>query len=265
MNIAFLKLRVADDAWLVMDRGPDRDGEPDWASVARSACHRSRGASASGIVVVTRGESRHQARAWDRTGESRALGPAAALCAARWLFDAGRSRADLIAIDGEGGETEVLVLDSRNFGLALGEATLPSGGALGTGTAAARLLKRPKGPADGMGSMTVALRGELLRVRIFDGLPEGRPSDRRPAVTAACISRSLLSVRRGRADALLAAAASCAVAAALDCAEPELSVTAGGETILVQRPDGPGLFVAAEASYCLSGELWIPEAGDQAK
>lgn len=260
MDIAFLKLRVANDPWLVIDRGGVGASEPDWPTVARLACHRTRGAGASGIVAVERGAARHAVMAWDRLGRACPLAPSAALCAARWLFDAGRTQADAIAMDAAGGASEVIVLDSRHFGLMLGEPSGPDGRRLDPDSA--RFMSKPREPADGMGAMAVSLRGETLRVRIFDGAAGigSRRKEKREAV-ALCVSRTALSVRRGGHDALLAAAAATALASALDCAEPELAVAMGGDAILLQRPEGDAYFAAAEAIYCLSGQLWIPEAG----
>ncbi|TFG83992.1 MAG: hypothetical protein E4H20_04250 [Spirochaetales bacterium] len=242
MNLHFLKLRVADDPWLLIDWTSDSGDGPDWAAVAHELCHGVRGASASGLVVVERSDAGFVASPWGRNGLPCPLEPSAALCTARWLFDTGRTNEESIAIRSRDGDYEAMVLDSRNFGLALGSMTVD-----GSPTA-----------------LMVALAGKTVPVRLFDG---GLPSRRRsggarestPVVEVFAIARHALRARRNGQDALAAAAAALAASSTADFAEREATVGLGPDEVLVQWPETGQVFVAAEARYCFSGDFWAEE------
>lgn len=271
MNIPFLKLRVADCPWIVFDRSttmigsaapPPDSGDRPWPAVARVVCDSRRGAAAVGVVVIGDDDGRLGVRTWDSGGEERAPTPAALLCASRLLFDAGRAGAESIELAAGGGTAEVLVLDSRSFGLSVGVPATEDGSPLerrygsgGLGLAAA--------PGAGV-AMLLRVGGERVDVALYDGPRGARSGARRGRsetvrVDAIAVARHELRVRRGSADPLLAAAASTAAAVVADYADRETVAVVRGDRLVVQWPEGGPLFVAAAPEYCLSGEFWLPE------
>lgn len=262
MNLPFLKLRVADCPWILFDRCSSVGAEPPWASIAVDICSRSRGASAVGIVVIGRESSANVARAWDARGEPLAPPPAAALCASRLLFDAGRGGADSVSFRSTGGETEAMAIDSRTLGLSVGVPALGDGspvdgafGALGAGLRAA--------PGSGV-AIPLRLGGEDVDVALFDlppakrgGSPSGSPSNGR--VEAFAVSRQELRVRRATLDPVVAAASATVAAVIADYADRETAVLIGRDRLVVQWPEGGPVFVASTPEYCLSGEFWVAE------
>ncbi len=264
MNLNFLKLRVADCAWILFDSqaSADRDnarGEPDWSGVAAGVCDRARGAAASGIVVMNRAGAVNIVRAWDDHGRACVPSPAALLCASRWLFDAGRAGADSVIIENGRDAWEILVIDSRTFGLAIGtpahEGGAPFGAVLdGGGVDVAS--------AGGAGVVIpVVIGAETLAVSLLDRPPRrGRRKTERRDLDALVVSRQEIRVRRAHRDPILAAAASIAAAFIADYADREASVFVGRERLVVQWPERGQVFVAAAPSYCLAGEFWTEEA-----
>ncbi len=223
-------------------------------AAAGRACEPGCGAAASGVVVLRRDAL--TAEAFSSHGSSMPLPPAAALCAARWLLDAGRSSRDTVLISAageDGASTEVLTVDSRAFALNLG---------------AVRILEKTAAPRDSGPGKNPALAlfrinagGKELTLRLFDGslAPGTRRACPRSEVLAACVSRDRVRVYRGACDALLAAVASCAAAADLGLAEAECAADLRDGIVLVQKPDDGSLVVLAEPEYCFSGEIWIQE------
>jgi len=258
MNLPFLKLRVADCPWILFDRCSSVGSEPPWASVAVDICSRSRGASAVGIVVIGRESSANVARAWDARGEPLSPPPAAALCASRLLFDAGRGGADSVSFRSIGGETEAMAIDSRTLGLSVGVPALGDGsavggafGALGAGLRAA--------PGSGV-AIPLRLGGDGVDVALFDLPPSKRgesPSNGR--VEAFAVSRQELRVRRASFDPVVAAASATVAAVIADYADRETAVLIGRDRLVVQWPEGGPVFVASAPEYCLSGEFWVAE------
>ncbi len=272
MNLSFLKLRVADCPWILFDRLPasGKDsvrGELPWDSIAVDICSRSRGAAAVGIVVVERDGDTNIVRTWDAEGASCAPPPAAALCASRLLFDAGRAGSESIAFRSSGGDTEVLVIDSRILGISVGIPAREDGS----------ILAGVMGPA-GLGlsvqsgsgvALPVSLCGTAVEVALFDR-PPARPAFRGQAgrlathglkrVEVLAISRQELRVRRGACDPVLAAAAAAAAAVVADYADRESACLLAGDRLVAQWPEKGPVFVAAAPEYCLSGEFWFTEA-----
>lgn len=267
MNLSFLKLRVADRAWILFNaralaNGVERRGGPDWSGVAAGVCDRYRGAAASGIVVVDEEGQGNSIRAWDSRGRPVCPEPAAILCASRWLFDAGRAGPDSVAMTCGRDAWEVLVIDSSTFGLAIGtpahqDGTPVEGGSYGSRVAATL----------GAGIVVpVSVGSAMLDVTLFDRPPRRarRTSGRTGlpgGIEALVVSRQEVRVRRGRHDPVLASAASIAAAFIADYADREASVVVGGERLVVQWPDGGQVFVAAAPAYCLSGEFWTEDPG----
>jgi len=264
MNLTFLKLRVANCAWILFDAQVlvDRDNtrsEPDWSGVAAGVCDRARGAAASGIVVMSRAGAVNIMRTWDDHGCACAASPAALLCASRWLFDAGRAGADSVMIENGRDAWEVLVIDSRTFGLAIGAPAHEDGALFGAVLDGGRIDIAATGGAGIV--IPVMIGDETLAVTLFDQPPRrsGRKTDQR-GIDALVVSRQEIRVRRAHRDPILAAAASIAAAYIADYADREASVFVGGERLVVQWPERGQVFVAAAPSYCLSGEFWTEEA-----
>ncbi|MDX9898078.1 MAG: hypothetical protein RBT62_04105 [Spirochaetia bacterium] len=261
MNLSFLKLRVADCPWILFDasamvRNKDTGTlKPDWASVAQAICGRSRGASAEGIILADSARDGQHLEAWSRNGSQCSLSPTAALCAARWLFDAGRASRD----------SEVLVIDSRNFGLGIGMPESPGGGSLLETLGGLRL---GTSVGKGLGILVpVSIGGYDINAVLFDSPPPLSYSDRLKATRSSgessievlVVSRAELRLKRGRSDPILAAAAALAAAVAVDVADREVVVTTGGDRLVAQWPEHGPVFVAAAPSYCLSGEFWAED------
>ncbi|PKL25137.1 MAG: hypothetical protein CVV47_07590 [Spirochaetae bacterium HGW-Spirochaetae-3] len=268
MNLSFLKLRVADCPWILFDRYPSavhpldggRSDEPPWASIAVDICSRSKGASAVGIVVIGRDAAVNVVRAWDSRGNPLAPPPAAALCASRLLFDAGRGGADSVSFMSMGSEIESMAIDSRTLGLSVGVPVLGDGspvdgafGALGAGLRA----------ASGSGvAIPLRIGGEDVDVALFD-LPPARRIGSAPIggrVEAFAVSRQELRVRRAVCDPVVAAAASTVASVIADYADRETAVLIGRDRLVVQWPEGGPVFVASTPEYCLSGEFWVAES-----
>jgi len=267
MNLPFLKLRVADCPWILFDRYSSVGAEPPWASIAVDVCSRSRGASAVGIVVLGRESSANVARAWDARGEPLPPPPAAALCASRLLFDAGRGGADSVSFRSTGGETEAMAIDSRTLGLSVGAPVLGDGspvdgafGALGAGLRAA--------PGAGV-AIPLRIGAEDVDVTLFDLPPAARGGFALAGsaaggkaggrVEAFAVSRQELRVRRAARDPVVAAAAATVAAVIADYADRETAVLIGRDRLVVQWPEGGPVFVASAPEYCLSGEFWVAE------
>jgi len=275
MNLSFLKLRVADCPWILFDRlsapGGDRGAvDLPWESIAVDICSRSRGAAGSGIVVVEREGDTSIVRTWDAEGASCIPPPAAALCASRLLFDAGRAGSESIVFRSSGGDTEVLVIDSRTLGIPVGIPARADGAVLAG-------VWGPDGPGlsvrPGSGvALPVRLYGHAVEVALYARPPARSSSRAGPGhgagravapgfkrVEVLAVSRQELRVRRGVCDPIVAAAAASAAAVVADYADRETACLLAGDRLVVQWPEAGPLFVAAAPEYCLSGEFWLTE------
>lgn len=268
MNLSFLKLRVADSAWILFNTHAPANGvkiqsEPDWSGVAVGVCDRFRGAAGSGIIVVDQEGPTNGIRTWDGQGRTGAPEPAAILCASRWLFDAGRAGADSIVMVSGRDVWEVLVIDSSTFGLAIGTPTHQDGLPLEGGPDGDRV---DVVAAHAAGIVVPVMVGSMmLDVTLYDRPPprlRRKPTNSDGAgsgIEALVVSRQEIRVRRAHHDPVLAAAASIAAAFIADYADREATVFVGGERLVVQWPDRGQVFVAAAPSYCLSGDYWTEE------
>lgn len=268
MNLSFLKLRVADSAWILFNAraladGSDIHGEPDWSGVAIGVCDRLRGAAGSGIIVVDQSGLTNGIRTWDGQGQPGDPEPAAILCASRWLFDAGRAGADSVAMVCGRDAWEVLVIDSSTFGLAIGTPAHQDGLPL----EGSPVAERPDVVAARAAGIVVPVMvgSKMLDVTLYDRPPRrprrkpANPGEADSGIEALVVSRQEIRVRRAHHDPVLAAAASIAAAFIADYADREATVFVGGERLVVQWPDRGQVFVAAAPSYCLSGEYWTEE------
>ncbi|MBN2875191.1 MAG: hypothetical protein JXM71_08850 [Spirochaetales bacterium] len=268
MNLPFFKVRVATCPWIVFDRtaaalgnGEAQDRSDDyWSDMAVGTCDRTRGAAAEGLVVISGDEGADSLRFWNREGRAVEPLPGALLCASRLIFDAGRVGSDIVKLSTSSGDAEVLVIDSRNFGIAVGEPTREDGLVLSAASVAGGLGRPAR---SGVGVMVpVRFGARTVEVSLFDAPPAKAARTRTqrsrsiPRVEALVVSRSELRVRRGACDPVLAAAAAVVAAATADYAERDATVITGGSGLIVQWPEGEPVFVAAAPEYCFSGEFW---------
>jgi hypothetical protein len=263
MNLPFLKLRVADCAWVLFDRWEaSGEGELPWASIAVGICDRYRGAAAVGLVAVKRQGDANLIETWDASGEPIAPPPSASLCASRLLFDAGRAGPDSVEFRSSAGTVEALVIDSRVLSLPLGVPLREDGGPLGDayGSGGLRLSAAPGSVV----VMPVVLNGEGVEVALYDRPPAGRRArsatgagNRR--VEALAVSRQELRVLRRSRDPLVAAAAATAAAIVADYADRECAAMIAGHRLAAQWPEDGPVFVAAAPEYCFSGDFWVTE------
>jgi diaminopimelate epimerase len=242
MDLRFTKLRVCDDAWLIVDRRGAAGADPDWAACAKALCHRSRGAAARGLVVLEGAGAPLLARSWDARGEACPLSPSAI----RWAFDNGLADGEAVRIMAREGEREAFALDSQSLGVGLGRVE----------------LNRARG------GFTARAMGRELRLVLADGEPPRRPAakpgrevaERRPSsLEAGVISRSRIVLSRLGEDGLLAAAVALTAAHEAGLADREASVEWRGELVLAQLLEDGEAYAAAVAAYVIRGEFW---AGD---
>jgi hypothetical protein len=249
MNLHFLKLRVAADPWILVNRcgpaGPDMPaGMTDWQAAATLVCHPYKGVSARGMVVVDGEAEPYRVQAWNTGGQLKDVPPVAALCAARWLFDNGRAAGETVTIAGIGKPVEILVLDSRNFGLALGNPQ------------ALKVEKRTPG------RFAIALPDKTLQVRLHDGAVPRNSSpgmDDKDLIQVGCVARHELHLKARGQDALESAGAAAGAASLAGYADRDCSVLIGDSRIMVQWPEGGPMFLAAAPAYCLAGDIWLDD------
>ena len=138
MELTFYKLRLCGSDLVLVDDIGGEGRDRDWEKAAAAILRRRLGAGADRLAVLGRAEKDFWLRVFGPAGEG---GPCAdaALCAARYLMDSGRTGADSIAMRAAGGEIGVDVLDSASLGLSLGPPRgLPEGEELDAGRAASR-------------------------------------------------------------------------------------------------------------------------------
>lgn len=262
MNLHFLKLRVATDPWILVDRcgaepsenrsvsntlsSPEEESaSPDWETAASLVCHPYRGAAARGLLVVDGGTEPFRVQAWSPVDGLVDVPPVAALCAARWLFDTGRAIGDTVSLATRAGSIEVLVLDSRNFGLSLGRPR-------------ASVERRPSPDM-----VSIELLGKCFRARLHDGaIPRAPAGPTKGLIQVGCVARAELQLRVRGMDILEAAGASVAAASLTAYADRDCGVLAGGDRIIVQWPASGPMFIAAAPLYCMSGDYWLEDHPD---
>ncbi len=264
MNLPFLKVRVADCPWILFDRLSTPcdeldsvEGEGLWSSIAGDICSRTRGAAADGVAVIRREKDAATIRTWDSEGRMGPPSPVSVICASRLIFDAGMAGAESLQLRSPSGPSEVIVIDSRNFGMAVGE-PLSEDGKTPVDVFGKSGLRLSASAASGI-VVPLMLGGVGVEVVLFDRPPEKRHARRPERIEALVVSRHELRVRRGGRDPVVAAAAAVAAAVAADYADRELAVTVGGDELVVQWPEDGPVFVAAAPSYCFSGEFWVGE------
>jgi len=279
MDIRFYKLHVCGDDWILTDRiGADCAPLPDFSALSTALCRRRRGAGGHGLIVLTKPEQDIWAECYGPRGESIPLPPGAALCAARYWFDAGRGGKNAIELRVREGAKRVDVIDSTRFALSLGPALSPSGNPLREGEA-----DRTAAAVDIAGKafsiLPVRVARESFAVIIvednfkdalapFDQAadsenPSGQNQQRITPLAVKVISRTNLSVGGRPLDSCSAAAAALAAAGAYGLADREAAVRIGGDAVFVNGDADDGLYAAARAVYIFSGEYWI-DGGEEA-
>ena len=272
MDLSFYKLRLCDsDILLVDDLEGDGKGR-NWALAARILLHRRRGAGADRLAVVSKPEGTLRLGVYRADGSE---GPYAdaALCAARFILDSGRSGSEDVVMRCSGTELRVDVLDSASLGLSLGAPRgIPEGDALGAQEAAARATSIE---ASGERFQVVPLRTGIPGVDLAAVFAEGGAamararisSSRRgsaspgPVVVAIRVaSRGLLMVSApsgGSHDCCAVASAALAASAAVGYADREAIVKMGSGGLWVEWIDAGSLYVAARPEYVYRGEFHL--------
>jgi diaminopimelate epimerase len=272
VDLSFYKLRLCDSDIILVDdlEGDGRDR--DWQGVARALLHRRRGAGADRLAVVSKPERDLWLRVFLTDGEG---GPCAdaALCAARYLLDSGRSGVDSVSLRISGGEIRVDVLDAASLGVALGSPLgIPDGSALRPADAASRatsieasgerfqvLPLRVGIPA--ADAVAVFADGGAARARARISSSRGKEA---PAVVAVRVaSRGELIVSaptNGRLDCCAAASVALAAAASTGYADREAMIRLGSGALWVEWAASGSLYAAARPEYVYRGEFHVNEA-----
>jgi len=283
MELSFYKLRLCDSDIILVDDLSGDGRDRDWEAAALSLLHRRRGAGADRLAVLSKPEGDLWLRVFLADGEASPCADAA-LCAARYILDSGRSGADSVPLRISGEELRVDVLDSASLGLSLGAPRgLPDGRALSPAEAAGRTTSIEAGgerfqvlplrtgiPA--ADSAVVFADGGAARARARiaasrssaprrGGSRRGAARDASPSVvTVKVASRGQLLVSApagGALDCCAAAAAALAAASAVGYADSEAIVRLGSGAIWVEWAGTGSLYVAARPEYVYRGEFHL--------
>lgn len=273
MDLSFYKLRLCDSDIILVDDFAGDGRDRDWRGLARALLHRRRGAGADRMAVVSKPEDRVHLRVFTAEGEGGAAADAA-LCAARYLLDSGRSSAESVQL----GSFEVDVLDGASLGIPLGPPLgIPDGAALKASDAAARVTSieasgerfqvlplRVGFPA--ADSVAVFSDGGAARARARVASARGKEA---PAVVAVrVVSRGELiasAPTNGRIDCCAAAAIALAASASTGYADREAMVRLGSSALWVEWTASGPLYIAARPEYVYRGEFhWNePDQGEK--
>jgi diaminopimelate epimerase len=283
MDLTFYKLRLCDSDIILVDDLAGDGRERDWEAAARSLLHRRRGAGADRLAVIAKPEGDLWLRVYLPDGEPSPCADAA-LCAARYLLDSGRSGTEAVTMRIAGGEIRADVLDSASLGISLGPPrSMPEGEALGAADAAARATSIEAGgeryqvlplragiPAADAAAVFADGGAARARARITasrKAAGRGGPSAREegaPAVVAVRVaSRGELLVSApsgGALDCCASAAAALAASAAVGYSDREAMVRLGSGALWVEWAQAGSLYVAARPEYVYRGEFHLIEA-----
>ncbi|MGO8692969.1 MAG: hypothetical protein ACLQMF_04775 [Rectinemataceae bacterium] len=281
MELSFYKLRLCDSDLILVD---DIDGggrDRDWKSVARELLHRRRGAGADRLAVVARAERDIWLRVFRPDGESDAAADAA-LCAARYLLDSGRSASDRVRMrlsEADGRSLEVDVLDSASLGIALGppRRVAASGGegealsfaetgaqATSIETSGQRFLVLPlRTGIPGAEGVAVFTDEGASRARARIAAPK-RPQAPLPLpvnVVSRGELRIVLSHARGGLDSCAAAGLALAASAAVGYSDREAIVRMREGALWLEWGPTGSLYAAGRPEYVYRGEYHLIEEG----
>ncbi|MGA2547138.1 MAG: hypothetical protein ABSF43_11350 [Rectinemataceae bacterium] len=286
MDLTFYKLRLCDSDIILVDDLAGDGRDRDWEAAARSLLHRRRGAGADRLAVIAKPEADLWLRVFLADGGESPCADAA-LCAARFLLDSGRSGSEAVPMRISGGELRVDVLDSASLGITLGPPRgIPDGDPISAADAASRATSieaageryqvvplRAGIPAadaaavfsDGgaararariVASRRSAARGYAARGYAARG--DAAP----PVVTVRVASRGQLLVSApsgGALDCCASAAAALAASAAVGYSEREAMVRLGSGALWVEWAEAGSLYVATRPEYVYRGEFHLNE------
>lgn len=280
MELKFYKLRVCESDLILVD---DLDGDGrdrDWEAAARALLHRRRGAGAARLAVLARAEQEVWLRVFRRDG-SGAEAADAALCAARYLLDSGRSGSDGVRLRLSAAQSRTLnvdVLDAASLGIELGPprriAAAPGGGAEALGAPEAAALAtsiESSGARYLVLPLSVGIPGsEGVAIFTAEGAARTRAriaADSRPEaptpLPVQVVSRGELRIANGYVrsglDSCAAAGLAAAAAAALGYADREAVVRAGDSALWAEWGASGSLYIAARPEYVYRGEYYLPE------
>jgi diaminopimelate epimerase len=269
MDLSFYKLRLCDSDVILIDDLSGDGVDRDWAKAAREVLHRRRGAGADRFAVISKPESSLRLRVFLPDGEE---GPSAdaALCAARYLLDSGRSGATSVTMRLSEGDIEVDVLDAASLGIALGPPRgMPDNAALDPSAAAKRVASvetsgerfqvlplRAGLPAADAAAVFAGGGAAKARARFRSSRSELAPV----AVAVRIVSRGELRVSAptsGRLDSCAAGAVALAASAALSYSDREAMVRLGSGALWVEWSDSGSLYVAGRPEYVYRGEYHL--------
>lgn len=273
MDLTFYKLRLCDSDILLVDDLAGNGRDRDWEKAARTLLHRRRGAGADRLAVISKPEEDLWLRVFLADGEASPCADAA-LCAARYLLDSGRSGADSVPMRIPGGELRADVLDSASLGISMGPPrSMPDDEPIGAAAAAARATSIE---AAGVRYQVVPLRAGIpaasaaavfadggaarARARIASSRKEAQDASAPVVVTVRVASRGELLVSApsgGSLDCCAAAAAALAAAAAVGYSEREAMVRLGPGALWVEWAATGSLYVAARPEYVYRGEFHL--------
>jgi diaminopimelate epimerase len=281
MDLTFYKLRLCDSDIILVDDLAGDGRDRDWEAAAKALLHRRRGAGADRLAVIAKPEEDLWLRVFLPDGEASPCADAA-LCAARYLLDSGRSGADSVPMRISGSELRVDVLDSASLGISLGPPRgLPDGDALSAAAAASRatsietageryqvLPLRAGIPAADAAAVFAEGGAARARARIASSRRKhsrkaADGEEKAPAVVAIRVASRgelLVSASSGGAlDCCAAAAAALAASAAVGYSDREAMVRLGSGALWVEWTAAGALYVAARPEYVYRGEFHLNE------
>jgi len=279
MDLTFYKLRLSDSDIILVDDLAGDGRDRDWVAAARTLLHRRRGAGADRLAVIAKPEADLWLRVFLADGEESPCADAA-LCAARFLLDSGRSGSEAVPMRISGGELRVDVLDSASLGISLGPPRgIPDGDPMSAADAASRATSIE---ASGERYQVVPLRagipaadaaavfadGGAARARARIVSSRGYASrgasvrgDAAPAVvTVRVVSRGRLLISApsgGALDCCASAAAALAASVAVGYTEREAMVKLGSGALWVEWAEAGSLYVATRPEYVYRGEFHL--------
>lgn len=271
MELTFYKLRLCGSDLVLVDDIGGEGRDRDWEKVAVSILRRRLGAGADRLAVLARPEKSFWLRVFGPKGEG---GPCAdaALCAARYLMDSGRTGADSIAMRASGGDIDVDILDSASLGLSLGPPRgLTDGDELDAGGAASRATTIESGGRRFLALPLAAGLPPAGGVAVFADGGASRPrarissADREPtpsAIAVRVISRSDMRVsfpHGGMVDSCAASAIALAAAASVGYADREAMIATKAGALWAEWTPRAGIYVAGRPEYVYRGEYHLAE------
>jgi hypothetical protein len=122
MELSFYKLRLFRSDFLLVQTADDRLLDAvDASAVAKAMCSRRRGVGASGLILLGSTDNDGTAiRLLDSDGVRRVPTADSLLCAARYLFDSGRTDGRAVPFASEETQATVEIIDSKQFRIDLG-------------------------------------------------------------------------------------------------------------------------------------------------